>query len=252
MKKIILLNLIFTIFSLSTANAQVGIGTDDPQLTLDVTGVPSSTDVPDGVRAPRLTLADLNAKTSYSSDQEGAIVYVTDVTGGSTVNATELVSGEGYYYFDGSLWQSMKSTAGSILFTASIGEGAGSQVNLTLNQDSFETIVLADVEQNLGGGNWDATQGTYEVPISGTYLIKSSVRLTDNSSSRNFFQCVDVTNADNPQGLWQSNSGMRWTMLYTRIAFFDQGDLLRLYIYSDGADADISDASLDIVLLSQN
>lgn len=59
-----------------------------------------------------------------------------------------------------------------------------------------------------------------------------------------------------PAGIWQTNpvpSGTgRWTMLYTRVAYFNKNDLLRLYIYSDGAAANISDASLNIILLSQN
>jgi hypothetical protein len=64
---------------------------------------------------------------------------------------------------------------------------------------------------------------------------------------------VNNTNADIPDGIWQTNPGTaRWTMLYTRIAYFTKGDLLRLYIYSDGVTAPISDASLNIALLSQN
>jgi hypothetical protein len=66
------------------------------------------------------------------------------------------------------------------------------------------------------------------------------------------FQAVNTSNSDIPEGIWDTNPGNRWTMLYTRIAYFNKNDQLRLYIYSDGAAANISDASLNIVLLSQN
>ena len=41
-------------------------------------------------------------------------------------------------------------------------------------------------------------------------------------------------------------------MSYVRIGYFNRGEKLRLYIYSDGQDAKISDASLSIVSLSLN
>ena len=84
---------------------------------------------------------------------------------------------------------------------------------------------------------------------SGTYLIKTSVRLTDFSTSRSLFQAVHTSNVDIADGIWQTNpSGQqRYTMLYNRIAYFNAGDLLRLYIYSDGSVANLSDASLNIV-----
>jgi hypothetical protein len=105
----------------------------------------------------------------------------------------------------------------------------------------------------VGGGIWNATNNTYRVPASGTYMIKSSIRLVDGSVSRNIFQAVGVVNADIPEGIWQTNIdssvARRWTMLYVRIAYFNEGDLLRLYTYSDGEGANLSDASLDITLL---
>jgi hypothetical protein len=83
-------------------------------------------------------------------------------------------------------------------------------------------------------------------------MIKSSIRLVDFSTARNVFQAVGTVNADVPDGIWQTNTGggtQRWTMLYVRIAYFNEGESLRLYMYSGGAVANLSDAALNITLL---
>lgn len=243
-KSLIYLLILFFSFT----KAQVGINTNSPQATLDVAGFPTDATKIDGVIAPRLSLAQLNAKT-YGAAQTGALVYVNDVTG-STNTATALIKGVGYYSFDGVVWQNISLKIA--LFTASLGSGNGGQTNATIAANGFLTVPLPNVTKNVGGGVWDSTNYTYTVPLSGTYIIKSSVRLTDGSTSRNIFQAVGTSNVDQPNGIWQTNTGGRWTMLYTRIAFFNKGDLLRLYIYSDGQVANISDASLNITLLNQN
>lgn len=83
--------------------AQVGIKTTTPQATLDVIGDPTITTSADGIIAPRLTLAQLNAKTTYGIAQTAALLYVTSITG-ATTTATALVNTIGYYYFNGTTW----------------------------------------------------------------------------------------------------------------------------------------------------
>ncbi|QOW11307.1 hypothetical protein Q73A0000_13530 [Kaistella flava (ex Peng et al. 2021)] len=223
----------------------VGINTTNPKATFDIVGTPNDVTKADGLIPPRITLAQLNAKTSYSATQKGALIYVTDLTGGSTVSPTAQVTATGYYYFNGMLWESVVPK--SVIFTASLGE------NASITQGAFNTVPLKKMGENLGGGVWDSTNYTYSVPVSGTYIIKSTIRLADGFGSRNIFQAVNTSNSDNPDGIWQTNPGtQRWTMLYTRIAYFNKGDLLRLYIYSDGGTADLINASLNIALLNQN
>lgn len=245
----------FALLLIVFTNAQnVGVNTNDPKATLDVVGNPSDATKADGIILPRLTLAQLNAKTTYAAAQTGTLIYVTDVSGGSTVQSTAQVTAIGRYYFDGTNWRS--DIPKSTIFTANLGTGAGATTNATIPATAFITVPLPQVTKNIGGGLWNATNNTYTIPISGTYIIKSSIRLTDGSSSRSVFQAVGKSNIDIPDGIWQTNPAPtgtgRWTMLYTRIAYFDQGDLVRLYMYSDGQVANLSDASLNITLLSLN
>ncbi|GEM_PF-1234328 len=243
---------LFVLFLSKTSAQNVGINSTNPQVTFDVNGTASTVAAADGMRAPRITLAQLNAKTGYNTNHIGALLYVTDLTGGSTVAATAQVTTTGYYYFDGSAWQSVVAKSGSAVFIASLGSGNGSATAATIPASAFTTVPLTTVVKNVGGGVWNPATSIYTVPTAGTYIIKSSIRLVDGSPGRNVFQAVNTSNSDIPDGIWDTNSGGRWTMLYTRIAYFNKNDQLRLYIYSDGATANISDASLNIVLLSQN
>ena len=87
-----------------TAYAQegrVGINTSTPAATLDVVASPSIPTRIDGFIAPRLKGSELNAKNGlYGTDQDGAIVYVTEALAGVTYDKTTNVTSIGYYYFD--------------------------------------------------------------------------------------------------------------------------------------------------------
>lgn len=92
-------NLYFVLFLTNgfILGQSVGIGTPIPATTLDVTGQASTTTALDGILAPRLTAAQLSAKT-YTTAQNGAMVYVTDALTG-TAQASN-VNGIGLYTFD--------------------------------------------------------------------------------------------------------------------------------------------------------
>ena len=88
-----------------TAFAQegrVGINTSTPAATLDVVASPSIPTRIDGFIAPRLKGSELKVKNSlYGTDQDAAIVYVTEALAlGDTDDKTTNVTSIGYYYFD--------------------------------------------------------------------------------------------------------------------------------------------------------
>lgn len=101
MKKIVLF---LGVVVAQSSFAQVGISTESPKATLDVSAKPNDNTKADGFIAPRLTGNELKAKDLlYGTDQLGAIIYATAAASPvtpKTINVTQV----GYYYFDGSLW----------------------------------------------------------------------------------------------------------------------------------------------------
>lgn len=228
------------LFTVGSTYAQVGIGTTSPNTdaALDITSANQ------GVLLPRVALSATNNASPLGSHVAGMTLYNTATAGSAPNQVTP-----GFYYNDGTEWVRIIDISPVVIFTASLGTGSGGVTNATIAASAFNTVPLPNVTTNTGGGTWSAVNNTYTIPVDGTYYIKSSVRLVDGSSSRNIFQAVHTSNVDIPDGIWQTNSGNRWTMLYNRIAYFNQGDVLRLYIYSDGSVANLSDASLNITLL---
>jgi len=94
-----------TTFSLSM-NAQVTIGSEEPpKATLEVVAGKSGSGVVNGIIAPRLTLAELNArKDLYTSDQTGAFVYITDVSGVTITGYSDQIICTGFAYWNGVNW----------------------------------------------------------------------------------------------------------------------------------------------------
>jgi len=103
----------------------VGIGINAPQATLDVKGKPATTTSMDGIIAPRLTGAQLRAK-NYTAAQTGALVYVT-AADTAPAGQTAKVTVAGYYYFDGSVWQSTSTDTTNDAF---VNNSASSTVEL--------------------------------------------------------------------------------------------------------------------------
>lgn len=137
MKKIILSILVLTGFSL-IGKSQILIGKDgvttNPNANLDIV---RSDNVPSGILIPRLTVSFLDADASltnprYGTDQEGALIFVTD--GAGTGTTTDKITNPGFYYFNASQkkWLGIDSKNygnGSfkpILTTINITQGASS------------------------------------------------------------------------------------------------------------------------------
>jgi hypothetical protein len=74
------------------------VGTTNPQVSLQVDRSTVATDA-DGVLVPRVTVAQLNDKAAaYVAAQNGALVFITDITGfaGKTSNVTAT----GFHYYN--------------------------------------------------------------------------------------------------------------------------------------------------------
>lgn len=123
-------------FSLSYG--QVGINTTSPKSTLDITGSSTNSAVPDGIIAPRLTGDQLKAKDlAYGPDQEGTIIYVTQLASLPLTPKTVHVTKPGYYMFDGTVWNyAFGNTTGG----STTGSSNLSGVLVKVNQSDFVTL----------------------------------------------------------------------------------------------------------------
>ena len=159
-KHIILLS---TLMIGGVAYSQVGINTETPKTIMDInakrnaSGTITDNSQTYGLQAPRLTRAELTANTaSYNADQKGALIYITDVLGGNTSSPRTYIDAEGYYYFDGTLWQ--KIGAG----------GAGADINIYKDNGTLTSNrTVAQVDKTLAFTS-TATSGTNHFSIDGT------------------------------------------------------------------------------------
>ena len=141
------------------AYSQVGIDTETPKATLDVTGKPTDFSKADGIIAPRLTGSELKAKdVLYTVDQKASLVYVTEaLVASDTTSKTVNVTSIGYFYFDGNVWQKMSGgNAGTNNDWSLLGNtGTDAGTNFIGTTDAVDFVVKTNNIQR---------ERTYNVP----------------------------------------------------------------------------------------
>lgn len=112
--------------------SQVGINTTEPKATLDVVGKPLETNVLDGLIVPRITAPQLKAK-SYTSEQKGAIIYVTENFTDSSLatGQVEWVKSVGLYEFNGTQWKRLGNPEDTLYDVVERGNYAGKFISFT-------------------------------------------------------------------------------------------------------------------------
>lgn len=176
MKKVSLL-LLFVGFSVVTAQ-NVGINTVTPKTTLDVNAAKENGVIKEGqfvgLQAPRVTRAELtaiNTSATYSQEQTGALIYVTDIAGGDALNERIKVTEVGYYYFDGVIWQKfLGSNKNNSVYSAKRTNDFG-LLDLSLTGD-FSAIKINAADTKVGDQNLINADGQYVAPSSGVYRVK--------------------------------------------------------------------------------
>lgn len=103
MKKLTLSIVIAVSALYNTAQAQVGINTNAPATTLDITAknTTGSTSNVDGVLIPRV---DRQRAQSMTAVPTSTLLYVNSVATGTQTGTAANIDSMGYYYFDGILW----------------------------------------------------------------------------------------------------------------------------------------------------
>ncbi|SDH57182.1 hypothetical protein SAMN05421846_101188 [Chryseobacterium taeanense] len=170
--------------------AQVGINNTSPKATLDITAKTTGSTTAEGLIAPRLEGVDIKGKdTKYDTAQKGAIVYALSAVA-SPSTKTANITAEGYYYFDGSVWQKLSnSSVPAVVVTSSALNGtykagtamtASNTFTVTLTNNSFSTATIAFGTSDLVLS--DATGATGSTGISVASMSTASSNLIAGAS----------------------------------------------------------------------
>ncbi|REC79754.1 hypothetical protein DRF60_04960 [Chryseobacterium elymi] len=162
----------------SLAYSQVGINNETPKATLDVSAKTPST-AAEGIIAPRLSGDDIKGKDGqYLADQKGAIVYATSAVGTPSVK-TANITAEGYYYFDGTIWQKFSAANTEPWYDAATNTQATSNT-----QNIYQMGNVGIGTSDLGLSKLevrDTIAATVTVPVGTAYSGTNSLLYLNNS-----------------------------------------------------------------------
>lgn len=188
-----------------------------------------------GAAATHLAAGTLAARPAANTVPAGTLYPATD--NGIT------------YRSDGTNWAVWRDDS-PVAFE--VADGTGATNFHTFPATTFAVVNYSTVVTNVGGGVWDGTNKTWQVPVTGAYLCVARIRLADSTTDRGFGQGVHTATSDGTWFVWGSRGGFtRSGMPYTRVAKFNAGDLLRHFGYNDGAAVDITAASFTATLLAR-
>jgi|GEM_PF-897907 len=206
--------ILFSLFFAGLIHSQgVGINTTNPKATLDITGNNGVTDV-DGVLVPRLTRATLTVKgdSLYGTEQNGLIIYITDVMGGNASAQRINMDEPGYYIFSSAAnsWQKLKQKPWQI---------AGETTQATINTQNIYQ------NGNVAIGDYSAAVPTEKLDVSGGIRIRN---LEDGNLRINYPYNI-VAKAD---GTFASTAGCyriwRYVSTSAEAVMTDDDDILQI------------------------
>jgi hypothetical protein len=222
-RKLSLLILLVALAGLNSALAQVGIGTGTPKTTLQVEGDPTTTTIADGIQGPTLSLAQLDSKiAAYGTDQDGAIVYIDDISSGSTIAETVNITATGYYWYDASnnTWKSMAKE----LTTYTVGDFAHGGIVFWVDETGQHGLVCAKFDQGTSirwyAGTYGNTQAKGDGPYSGKanteIIIASQVAIGDDGNTYAARICNELQITENgiTYGDWYLPSKEELNLMY--------------------------------------
>ncbi|WP_346983202.1 fibrinogen-like YCDxxxxGGGW domain-containing protein [Chryseobacterium sp. POE27] len=175
------------LFSLAI-KAQVGINNTSPKVTLDITGKTTDGSKAEGLIIPQLEGDKIKiADTKYTPDLKGAIIYALSAVA-SPSTKTANITAEGYYYFDGSVWQKLSnSSVPAVVVTSSALNGtykagtamtASNTFTVTLTNNSFSTATIAFSTSDLALSGVTGLSVASVSTASSTLIAGASVTVT--------------------------------------------------------------------------
>ncbi|WP_449388272.1 hypothetical protein [Chryseobacterium lineare] len=167
---------------------QVGINNTSPKATLDITAKTNNGTKPEGLIAPRLTGDQIQSGDGqYDTAQKGAIIYALSAASSPSAKTVNITA-EGYYYFDGSVWQKLSnSSVPAVVVTSSALNGtykAGTAMTVsntftvTITNNSFSTATIAFSTSDLALSGVTGLSVASVSPSSSTLIAGGTVTVT--------------------------------------------------------------------------
>jgi hypothetical protein len=127
------------IMMLDQVNARVGVGTAIPASSLDITAKnPTGTATTvDGLLVPRI---DRQRAQSMAGVPGSTLVYINDISTGTAAGTTIDVTAVGYYYFDGTKWTAILSSANNNNWQLTGNAGTDPAINFIGTSDNQNVI----------------------------------------------------------------------------------------------------------------
>ncbi|WP_326984618.1 hypothetical protein VUJ46_08850 [Chryseobacterium sp. MYb264] len=173
-KRILLLSLM--IIS-SASYAQIGINNTDPKSTFDITAKTTTGSTPEGLLIPRVDRLKAQTMTGVVTS---TLIYVSTVATGSMTGTAVNIDYEGYYFFDGRLWQKLGSSPISSPGFA-IGEIKSSRIVIdaaSFSANSGSRIMMTG--KSAGNTSTISRQAAYELASAADkskYIIINGLRM---------------------------------------------------------------------------
>jgi hypothetical protein len=181
MKKIILLSLTF--FSISAFQAQVGIGTFNPNASaaLDVDATNK------GFLAPRVALTSNSDVATIATPATGLMIYNT-ATAGTSPNAVV----PGYYYYSGLKWERLVTTTPETIVNFNTSNPSTGSPSFTPNNPASANYIYVstvDASQWIWNGS---TYVTFVAPSSTPFYIAGTTNDAGNNKTANIWRTGSV------------------------------------------------------------
>jgi hypothetical protein len=214
MKKITILLIFLSSFSF----AQVGIGNANPKSTLDITATSptgTSTNV-DGITIPTVTRERAQSMAA-TNIPVSTMIYISEATSGTATGKTANVTSAGIYFWDGSLWTSIKTTvkAGTILNTVMTNITG---VDVTVSGTTYTNIATTSYTPVSSNSTIIVEFNTkYDISGNGDDSFSSQIQIGSTQLTYNTQKFVDGSGSSSGDG---TRSGTLFPLMggYTNIA----------------------------------
>jgi hypothetical protein len=147
---------------------QIGVNNQNPQATIDIAAKTTNGNKPEGIIAPRLTGDQIKlGDAQYGLNQKGTLIYATSAVT-SASSKTVNIKTEGYYYFDGSIWQKVGSWGAYVWGADKQVKGLG---NINFIPTGTTITNYGNTISGMGGGSIDTTNNRIYLPMNGLYRV---------------------------------------------------------------------------------